>query len=313
MNFNNAALDQIEKMSQEMTPTQKSPNYDPKLMAASNESDTPISMRPLFKTLKGYLLFRQVHKLQAVADFLQLSSYTSFLLTQDSDLVTDMNSICDAPGKVIKGMKGACKFPSKWCTGFTARFIIEVVAVIESDRTKYKSGRKSSRKTIQSSLPPAAAKLVTMVEQARLKVQGEIMKGSAQIHSKKRKSSSEKTVEDLLIKYRPTHDPNFMEVKEIDVESNLVCPLCNHRSLISTTTREEADAANKCIQEKFEKKVEEWEQNGRVSRKPRMEKTHSQILGCVCFMQNCVGNSDGSGCFKCKFNNGCISMKQSEL
>ena len=316
MNFSSAALNHIEKTSQEMTQTQTHSNYAPKLMETADNSDIPITMRPLYKTIKGYSLFRQITKLEAIVDFLQLSSHTSFLLTQDLDLVSEMRSICDAPAKVIKGMKGPGKFPSKRCTGFTAKIIIEVVKVIEKDRSKYNSQtarKRSSRKSLQSSLPPAAAKLVTMVEKARLRIQGEIMKGSAHTQSKKRKSNTELSVDDLLLKGRPVHDPNFVEVEENDIESNLLCPQCNHRSLISATTKAAADAANKVIEEKFEKKLQEWEENGRVARKPRMDKTQSQILGCVCFMQNCIGNSDGSGCFHCKSSNGCVSKKQDEM
>ena len=44
--------------------------------------------------------------------------------------------------------------------------------------------------------------------------------------------------------------------------------------------------------------MEEWDTKGRISSKPQMAKTHSQILGCMCYSQNCIRNNDGSGCFK---------------
>ena len=81
---------------------------------------------------------------------------------------------------------------------------------------------------------------------------------------------------------------------------NLLCPMCNHRSLVSLTTKEEAELANRLIKESFDQKMIEWSARGRKGTKPRMGKTQSQVLGCVCYMQNCIANTDGSCCFKCK-------------
>ena len=46
--------------------------------------------------------------------------------------------------------------------------------------------------------------------------------------------------------------------------------------------------------------MNEWTAAGKKGMKPQMGKTVSQVLGCSCYMQNCIGNADGSGCFKCK-------------
>ena len=116
----------------------------------------------------------------------------------------------------------------------------------------------------------------------------------------------------MLLKGAAIHNPNFVEVTQDKIEANLICPLCNHRSLVSVTSKEQATAENERIQKAYTRKFEEWSTNGSVGRKPRMEKTHSQILGCVCFMQNCVGNNDGSGCFKCFSDNGSKNKKQDE-
>ena len=91
-----------------------------------------------------------------------------------------------------------------------------------------------------------------------------------------------------------------MEVTADQIEVNLLCPICNHRSLVSVTTKKEAEIANDRIKRSFEQKLADWNFSGKVGPRPRMAKTQSQVLGCVCYLQNCIGNKDGTGCFKCK-------------
>ena len=275
---------------------------------------TPMELRPIFKALKGYSLYTKDVKLQAVGDFLSLSSYTSMLQSNQLDLVSKLKNICEGPSQVAKNMKRGCKWSHKWTGSFCAKFIIEVSEIIEEDWKCYhaKSLRKSSRKSLQSSLPPPAASFISMVETARLKIQGEIMTKGTSYQTRKRKTSTFKSVQDMLLKGAAIHNPNFVEVTQDKIEANLICPLCNHRSLVSVTSKEQATAENERIQKAYKRKFEEWSTNGSVGRKPRMEKTHSQILGCVCFMQNCVGNNDGSGCFKCFSDNGSKNQKQDE-
>ena len=73
------------------------------------------------------------------------------------------------------------------------------------------------------------------------------------------------------------------------------------------TTKDEADRANKLIMKTIDVKLHEWDMKGRKGQRPCMGKTESQILGRVCYMQNCIGNTDGSGCFKCKQLDGNVS------
>ena len=96
------------------------------------------------------------------------------------------------------------------------------------------------------------------------------------------------------------HNPSFVEVDSDQILENVLCPVCNHRSLVSVTTKAEADLANQLTRELYDKKVEQWKAGGMKTTKPRMGKTSSQILGCVCYMRDFIGNTDGSGCFKCK-------------
>ena len=95
------------------------------------------------------------------------------------------------------------------------------------------------------------------------------------------------------------HEVDFKEVSKDKIEQHLLCPLCNHWSIITLTTKQEADETNKNIRLQYEAKLTEWNKNGKVGSKPRIQKTESQVLGCVCFTQNCIGNADGSGCFEC--------------
>ena len=78
---------------------------------------------------------------------------------------------------------------------------------------------------------------------------------------------------------------------------------------LSTTTKAEANMANELIKTAYKKKLNEWSGAGKKGSKPRMSKTESQVLGCVCYMQNCIGNLDSSGCFKCKKLEGKVEKK----
>ena len=315
MKFGNETVQKVAAASDDKT-IEKSPANDaPNSTQCLVQYQDPIKTRPLFQALKGYSLFKQDVKLHAIVDFLNLSSHTSLLLCQENDIVSKLHTIVESPKMILKSMKGSCKFPAAWTSSFSAKFIIEIVELLENDRRLYesKSIRKNTRKSLQSALPPPAAKLVKMVESARVKVQSEGMSGvlnAARVT--KRKSSKFKSVNDLLMKGAPTYNENFVEVTEEKIEDHLHCPLCNHRSLVSITTKDQADAENDRIEKAFDRKVAEWNRNGRVARKPRMEKTHSQILGCVCYMQNCIGNSDGSGCFLCKRNKGSKEWRSDE-
>ena len=168
-----------------------------------------------------------------------------------------LESLCEAPIQIVKSMKGPWKYPAKWTTKFCATFIIEVVQIIELDRAAElsKSARKSDRNKNKHSLPSAAAALVSMVKSARLKVQGDqITKGDSG-HGNKRKNGSVKTVNDYMIKGNIVHNPNFIEVTINKIEHNLLCPLCNHRSLVSIITKGEVDAENERIQDVYRQKL----------------------------------------------------------
>ena len=64
------------------------------------------------------------------------------------------------------------------------------------------------------------------------------------------------------------------------------------------------DNTNRQIKSNFDRRMKEWESSGKGSGKPRMQKTTSQMLGCMCYIQNCVGSKTGNGCFKCKESGG---------
>ena len=51
---------------------------------------------------------------------------------------------------------------------------------------------------------------------------------------------------------------------------------------MNVTTKDEADRANELIMKTFDVKLHEWDMKGRKGQRPRMGKTESQILGCVC-------------------------------
>ena len=258
--------------------------------------------------LQGYSLYKLEAKHQAIVDFLKLSSFSAVFTSADPSIEARVETLCVPPKNVLNALKADQRLPSKWSASWCAQFILDVVTLIEDDTAAStqsdlcrKSPRKSSKQSCtNSSLPTAACNLVAMVEKARVKVQNDKMTYA----SKKRKGSSVKTVNDYLLKNRGKDNSDFVEVTVEQIEEQLLCPLCNHRSLISITTKEEADKANKHTMKVYEARLEEWILNGKTGTKPRMARTESQVLGCVCYMQNCIGNTDGSGCFKCKIDAG---------
>ena len=273
--------------------------------SGGTDSTTADENSPLFLALKGYKLFKHHVKLEAIVDFLNLSSFDPIFTSGDYNNIVRMDAMCEGPRMILRGLKGTSKYPSKWNSTFCARFIINAVELMEKDMKMGESNiaaRKSPRKKSNptSSLPPAAAALFVMVQEARVKAQHE------HTTSKKRKTGKTKSVQELLLK-NTAHNPEFVEVTAEMILDDLLCPICNHRSLVSVTTKDEADRANELIMQSFELKLHEWNLKGRKGQRPRMGKTESQVLGCVCYMQNCIGNTDGSGCFKCKQLDGNVS------
>ena len=179
--------------------------------------------------------------------------------------------------------------------------MMRIVLLIEEDLNLVNkstgASRRSSRssKKVITSLPCAASQLVQMVNEARLKVENDKMS----LGLRKRKTNQQKTVKDYMMK-TTNHDSEFKEITKDDIEDSLLCPLCNRRSVICVTTREEVEETNKNIRIEYETKLAAWTAKGKVGSKPRTKKTESQVLGCVCYTQNCIGNIDGSGCFECK-------------
>ena len=310
MHFTQDAIDGLEQES-----SSQSSNINSATTAVSGSSNSAINSNvhsdnptstsipessAIFQALKGYKLFRHHTKLEAIVAFLRLSSLDPIFTSGDHTNIVKMDAMCEGPKLLLKGIDHAgSKYPSQWNSKFCARFICDAAELIKGDMkiSASKSARKTSpRKTRTKSLPPAAATLVTMFNEAELKAQ------NSRTTSTRKQPSKVKTVRDLLLK-TTVHNPEFVEVTSEQIMENLLCPICNHRSLVSLTTKKEAELANEIIQENFGRKINEWNAKGRAGQRPRMGKTESQVLGCVCYMQNCIGNSDGSGCFKCKKDN----------
>ena len=306
MNFSKQAIDLLTQVESGDGAAQEDSSLSSSKQESLSPSRTPKpAPSPVFLALKGYSLFKHHVKLEAIVNFLKLSSYDPIFTSGDITNLARIEAMCEEPKLILKGMKGAVKYPSTWTTNFCARFICDAVELIEQDQ-KLSDSKTSSRKSprnIKRTLPPAACTLISMVKQARLKVKGESI-------SRKRKTTSKvKTVQDYLIK-STVHNPEFVEITSDQILDYLTCPICNHRSLVSVTTKEEAELSNKLIRETFESKLNQWTAGGKKGSRPRMGRTESQVLGCVCFMQNCIGNSDGSGCFKCKTLQGNVCKEQ---
>ena len=167
------------------------------------------------------------------------------------------------------------------------------VQLVEDDKLVGQGTRKSPRKVSNKNLPIEVRRLIVMADTAKLRAAHNRHTSTSNKTSRKQKA---KSVRELLIS---DHQSEFREILSNMVLSQLLCPLCNHQSLIALNTKEEVDKANSNIKENFQRRVKDWESKGKSGGEPRMGKTESQILGCCCYMQNCIGNNDGKGCFKC--------------
>ena len=85
-----------------------------------------------------------------------------------------------------------------------------------------------------------------MYQQARLNVQNE------SIFRKRKTNNSAKSVQDFLIK-STVHNTVFVEVTSDQILDHLLCPICNHRSLMPFTTKAEVDLANELVKEIYKK------------------------------------------------------------
>ena len=274
--------------------------------SSSNYSSPAIELSPIFRALKGYALYKHHAKLEAIVNFLRLSSYNPIFISGDESILAKIDSICESPKLLLKRMKGAAKYPQTWTSHFSAKFICEVVELIEQDRkiSDSKVARKSPRKKgTTTGLPPAASILVKMYQEARHKVEND-----SNCRKRKARNTTVKTVEDLLLK-SAVHHEELVQVRSEQILHNLLCPICNHQSLVPITTKEEAVTTNDNIRAVYERKLKEWSMDGKKGTKPRMGKTVSQVLACSCYMQNCIGNVDGRGCFKCKELGGNVETK----
>ena len=261
---------------------------------------------PVLTALKGYSLYNLSEKQDAIVNFLKLSSFSTVFTSGNPDINNRVEVLCQSTKNMLKTLKNGTSLPSKWKAKNCAEFIIDVVTLIEDDEklSMGSRGRSSSRLKKTNILPAPAAKLVEMVEKTKMRLK------SDQMENKKRKKSgtTPATSIDKYLLNKPIDIDKYTDIHISDIVSNLLSPVCNHRSLTVLHSKEEADKANKTKIDAYENKVKEWENNGKLGTKPRLGKTYSEELGCVCFMQNCIGNNDGAGCFKCKDLNGEVGL-----
>ena len=250
----------------------------------------------VFKALEGYSLFKLQDKQEAIHSFLNLSSTNALFPSGNKENIQMLDNLCDGPKRAMMKQKSLkSQFPVNWGKNFCAKFITSVVLILEIEedsKDKLTHRKRSLRKSV---FPPAVNVLLKMVADAKLKVENDL-----RMRKPSRKVPTSKS---LLCSKRPISS-NFIEVTEEKIENNLLCPVCKHKSIIAITSKEEVDNANKHIRNNFERRLKEWEANGCVGGKPRMKKNESQTLACMCYLQNCVGSTNGNGCFKCKASNG---------
>ena len=151
MNYSKEVLNQLDSVYCE-----SADNY-------SNSSSPLIEQSPIFQALKGYVLFKHHAKLKAIVQFLCLSSYNPIIISRDQSILAKLESLCKRPKLLLsKRMKGgAANYPSVWTAHFCAKFICEVVELIEEDR-KVSSSKTVARKSPwkkgnAASLPPSSS------------------------------------------------------------------------------------------------------------------------------------------------------------
>ena len=215
MNITQQSLDHLTQDStscsiasdQEKTPSEKSSN---------SSSPKPTLPCPVFQALKGYSLFKLDGKIEAIIAFLRLSSYDTIFTSGNLANKLKIEALTEEPKLLLKTRRNSSKMPSKWTSHFCAQFICDAVELMEQDLkvSKERTGRKSARNK-NSSLPPAASKLIRMVEEARLKVRSETV-------SRKQKTTSRvKTVQDYLLK-STVHNPKFVEITPDQILDHLL-------------------------------------------------------------------------------------------
>ena len=252
----------------------------------------PPQNKNLVEVLAGYALYKVHEKQEAILEFFKLSSFSTVFTSGDEEINKRVSHLCDSDRAILKRSPNGSKLPSRWTSQYCAEFIVSCVQLIKEDKLvrKEQSSRKSPRKVdTNRNLPSPARRLIEMVENTRLRVENKNQSSS----SKTRKVRA-KGVKDFLILNRRAE---CHKVTKEMIHGNLLCPLCNHQTLISLNTSKEIDKANNYIRTTYENRIKEWETKGRISGKPRMGKTECQVLGCVCYMQHCIGNSNGKGCF----------------
>ena len=163
-------------------------------------------------------------------------------------------ALCESPRSVLKRQKHSTKsFPVNWGKHFCANFLTYFYILVEREND-CKNPVERKRSLWKVVLPTTANHLLKMVQDAISKVEND----SGFSSEKRRKRNTTTTSESLLIKNRPA-STNFIEVTEEIIEQNLMCPLCNHKSIIALTKKEYVEYANQQIRMNFERRMKkEW-------------------------------------------------------
>ena len=274
-------------------------NNDETVVLEQREEKWSDENHPYFKALNGYKLYDSKAKKDAVLNFLCLDSLSSLITSGDEELQMKMCKITEGPKRSLKkNNDGGYKLPNDWRGFYCTTLILDVVQLLQKDNTARQAAGKKN--CVRHS--PPVVKFLQMLDDAKEKVADDSRK------KKPNKTRKEGKNRGLLLKSLPQADLGPIQVKQ--VEKTILCPLCNHRSIVACTTKASVNKMNKRIREYNEKKLNDWEADGKTGPKPRGKAFKSQILGCVCYLQNCIGNPDGTGCFKCKDLNGNVPLKQ---
>ena len=102
---------------------------------------------------------------------------------------------------------------------------------------------------------------------------------------------------------------DITKIKLSDFDA-VACARCGHSFLYALESAEAVEERNAKMKEDYEKEKKIWEKSHAQKRgsKPRIKKSDSQSLACMCIVTACNNKVTGAGCFVCK--NACDAAKK---
>jgi hypothetical protein len=174
-----------------------------------------------------------------------------------------------------------------------ASLLVKIVQALENhDMLVEAAGKQKSR---PSSEPPAIKQLRKLIRNCE-----EIHK-ERQLQEASKKQKETKPWQPKL-KNQDSNGNRLQKSHTFDsdeAQTEEECPYCRQKTVNALDTMDSIEEKNKAILEAHERALKECEKD-KTKKKPRAKPAVSQRLACFSYLQNCLMNPSGSGCFACK-------------